>query len=215
MKKLLNEDDDNDDEEDDDEDDDDDDNDEDNEQEKEIPNLSHLISYKDMVPINQITRYQGEKVRLFCLDYGFRPDGILKWKKNDVFYNLKMDKNAYINYFNEFVIEKLEFKHAGVYECLFDEKTVLEIDLKVNPLFMKNDKYDDNFEYEGNEDLFNLFIKITLLFLCIIIFRSINSVVSNLSRKNKKITNCSDLVKSNNFITPRKMNFFKAFQFKN
>ena len=80
---------------------------------------------------------------------------------------------------------------------------------------MKNDKYDDNFEYEGNEDLFNLFIKITLLFLCIIIFRSINSVVSNLSRKNKKTTNCSDLVKSNNFIIPRKMNFFKAFQFKN
>jgi hypothetical protein len=178
--------------------DDSDDEEDEEEGEEYLYNLSDLISYRDKIPLNQITRYQGEKVRLFCIDYGFRPDGVLKWRKNDAFYSLKKDKKAYVNNFNEFVIEKLEFKHAGTYECLFDEKIVLEIELKVLPLFMKEYENEDNFEHEDNEHMFELFKKITAIFACILFVRSINSVVSDLGRKNKSKANNSDLVKFNN-----------------
>ncbi len=164
-----------------------------------FPNLSHIISYKDRTPLNQITRYQGDKVRLFCLDYGFRADGILKWRKNDAFYSLGMDKQAHTNKYKEFVIENLDLKNAGTYECLFDEKIVLVIELKVIPLFMKEEKYEDYFDDESNQHLFEFFKKITAVFMCILFVRSINSIVSDFSRKKRDDSNSSDLVKFTNF----------------
>ncbi len=178
----------------------DDDNDEEEDRREFFPNLYHLISYKDRKTLNKIIRYQGDKVRLFCLDYSFRADGILKWNKNDVFYSLKIDKQAHINKYKEFVIEKLDFKHAGTYECLFDEKVVLEIELKVIPLFLKEDKYEDYFEDDENQHLFEVFKQITVIFVCILIAKSINSVVKNSNTKKRDDSNNSDLVRFNNFI---------------
>ena len=156
---------------------------------------NRFISKEDIIPLNKIIRYRGDSVRLVCFNYRFyHTNGEIKWKKKG---EKKNDKNE--NQIKELMIENLSYDHTGLYQCLINKNVVLEIDLIVKPLFLKQEEEEIKKEIENElneikEYLFNLYGLVTILLLLKMVAQILNNLVSQeiLNEKNKNSSNNKD-----------------------